>query len=156
MEKGGDVNISDIERLLGFMKGFVDHCHHQKEESYLFPALMVLGDRQIDEMVKVFTRDHARFHNLVQDLSRAMEGYKKGDERAKQKMLEALKDYIAVLSNHEAKETNVLFEIAENNLPEEVQKKMEKDFERVGLEHFGAGTPNQFHNMLEHLQQIYC
>lgn len=155
IEKGEDVSASDLESLLGFIKGFVDRCHHQKEESYLFPALMMLDDRQIEEMVKTLTYEHARFHNLVQDLDRALTGYKKGDARAKQKFTESLRDYTAVLGNHEAQETNVLFEMAKGSLPEDVQEKLRKDFERVELEHTRAGRHEQFYKMLNHMQQSY-
>lgn len=155
MEKGGDVSIPDLENLLGFMKWFVDRCHHKKEESYLFPALMELDNAEIKGMVKTFTNEHARCHNLVQELDRALTGYKKGDAKAKQKFIESLRDYISVLGNHEAQETNILFEMAKKRLSGETQEKMRKDFERVELEHIGVGTHNQFHNMLERLQQIY-
>lgn len=155
MEKGGNVNITDLENILGFMKWFVDRCHHKKEESYLFPALMELDNTEIKGMVKTLTNEHATFHNLVQDLDRALAGYKKGDTRATQKFIEGLRDYIPVLGNHEAQETNILFEMAKESLSGETQEKMRKDFERVESEHIGSGTHNQFNDMLERLQQIY-
>lgn len=155
MEKGQNVSVSDMDNLLGFMKGFVDHCHHEKEESYLFPALMVLDNPQVEGMVKTLTQDHGRFHILVQDLSRAMENYKKGDLRARQKIIETLKEYVAILADHEEKETTALFKLAEEYLTKEVQGQLEKDFERVELGHNSAGRHEQFQKMLDRIQQSY-
>ena len=33
----------DLEQLLDFFRGFVDHCHHSKEEQFLFPELVKRG-----------------------------------------------------------------------------------------------------------------
>ena len=155
LEKGGSVSADDLENLVAFMKGFVDKCHHKKEEGYLFPALMMFDNPRIEEMVKVLTQEHARLHNLVQDLDRALEGYKKEDPRAKQKFIASLKDYIVILTDHESMETTVLFEEVEKLLPDEVKERLFKDFNRVELEHVGAGRHEQFHQMLDKLNRVY-
>jgi hemerythrin-like domain-containing protein len=39
LEETGNLNKEHFEEILGFLKIFVDKCHHGKEEELLFPAL---------------------------------------------------------------------------------------------------------------------
>ena len=39
IEEKDERALEDLERLLDFFKGFVDECHHGKEEDVLFPEL---------------------------------------------------------------------------------------------------------------------
>ncbi len=155
MEKGGEVGMEDLDNLLAFMKSFVDRCHHQKEESYLFPALMELDIPEITEMVKKLTNEHGKLHLLAQEINSSLDGYKKGDPRAKEKLVGSLKEYIGLLSRHESEETDILFGKANDNLSEETQMRLEKDFKRIELEYIGAGRHEEFYKIIDNLHNHY-
>ena len=155
MENGQEVNAEDLESLIAFMKGFVDRCHHQKEESYLFPALMELNVPEINKMVKELTKEHARLHTLVQEIDNSVEGFKKKDPRVKEKLVGYLKEYIGILSHHESEETDDLFIKADGDLTEETWGKLEKAFNKVEMERVGMGRHEEFHKLLDTIQQHY-
>ncbi len=43
LEKGKELNVAHFKKILDFIKGFADKCHHGKEEDILFPDLIDHG-----------------------------------------------------------------------------------------------------------------
>ena len=52
------VAAGDISGFIGFLKEFVDKCHHGKEEGMLFPALVKAGASEWEASVPVLLSEH--------------------------------------------------------------------------------------------------
>lgn len=155
MERSDEVNLRDMENLLAFMKGYVDKCHHSKEDTYLFPALMEFNIPGIKEIIKKLTAEHARLHALVQELDRSFEGYKKGDQRMRMRLESILKEYVAILSAHEAWETDELFSLAEKYLPEDAQDRLRENFTTIELKNKDLGKYEELSQRVLIMQESY-
>lgn len=43
LESDGKIPLEDLERIVDFIRGFADRCHHGKEEDLLFKEMITAG-----------------------------------------------------------------------------------------------------------------
>jgi hemerythrin-like domain-containing protein len=83
------------------------------------------------------------------------EQLKAGDRKASSAIVENARNYIALLTQHIDKEDHILYPMADVHLSEERQKGLVEEFERVEREEIGVGKHEEFHQLLEHLREVY-
>ncbi|MDO8498486.1 MAG: hemerythrin domain-containing protein [bacterium] len=144
-----------LEEILEFFKVFVDKCHHKKEEGILFP--MITGAEIPEEkgLIGDLLRDHAILHEYVKVIDESFTGFKAGDQRNVERLMEAAKSYITLLTEHISKEDDILFELADQYLLREADERMMEQFEYIEINQLGSGKHKQFERMLERLEKIY-
>ena len=59
------------------------------------------------------------------------------------------------MEQHILKENNVLFLLAEKQLPEAKQSELAKGFETIEVQKICVGKHEEFHRMLENLERVY-
>jgi len=149
------VNPEHVEQLLEFFSIFVDTCHHGKEEELLFPALEQIGVSRDNGPIGVMLHEHRLGRTYVYGMKAAWSAYRKGDGKALKMFIQNANCYITLLSEHIHKEDAVLFPLAENNLPPEKQTEIYAGFEKIEIDKIGIGKHEEFHRLLEQLQEIY-
>jgi len=65
LEMGEQVNPLHLEAMVDFLITFVDKCHHGKEETLLFPALIKKGMSKKDGPVGVMLAEHASGREFI-------------------------------------------------------------------------------------------
>lgn len=155
LEAGGKVDPDHLEQALDFFRGFADRCHHLKEEMLLFPAMEKVGFPKEDGPIAVMLAEHTAGRNYVKQMSEGVSHYKSGDERSVSTIVKAANGYIELLTAHIDKENDVLFPMAEMRLPEEKQKELETEFDRVENEVIGVGKHEEYHRMIKNLKTIF-
>jgi hemerythrin-like domain-containing protein len=143
-----------FERILEFLKVFVDKCHHGKEEELLFPALAVAGVPQ-DGPIRVMLQEHELGRKYIRGMSDAFAGFAAGDPSASGGLVKSGQDYIALLRDHIEKENNVLFAMADRLLTAQMQDELLEGFEKIEEERIGVGKHEEFHHLLEKLSAAY-
>jgi len=149
------VNPEHVEQLLEFFSVFVDTCHHGKEEELLFPALEQIGVSKDNGPIGVMLHEHRLGRTYVNGMKAAWSAYRKGDGNALKMFIQNANHYITLLSEHIHKEDAVLFPLAENNLPREKQNEIYAGFEKIEAEKIGVGKHEEFHKLLDQLQEFY-
>ncbi len=147
--------VLDIEQLLGFFKVFVDLCHHGKEEKLLFPALEQIGVSREGGPIGVMLAEHDLGRINMSGMQSALGKIRSGDNRAAGALQKSAVAYIDLLRRHIDKEDNVLFQIAAAQLSDEKLTRLEIDFERLEKEEIGPGRHEEYHAMLDRLQEKY-
>jgi hemerythrin-like domain-containing protein len=155
LEAGEDIRPRHLEQSVEFIQVFADRCHHGKEEDLLFAAMEEVGFPRDRGPIGVMLAEHEQGRGYVRGLKAAVERYKAGDRRAISEMVSNARSYIALLSQHIDKEDNILYAMADAHLPNETQERLLGDFEKVELERIGAGRHEEFHHLLDELQQVY-
>ena len=156
IEKSGEIaDLQHIDQLLEFFKIFVDRCHHGKEEELLFPALENVGVSNKGGPIEVLLHEHQQGREYVQAMDKALAQFEKGDRKFVNEFLKTAGEYMNLLDQHIDKENNVLFPLAEKNLSELEQIKLWEGFEQIETEKIGVGKHEEFHRMLEKLENIY-
>jgi len=74
----------DLEQLMDFFRGFVDRCHHGKEEDVLFPELEKRGVLRDGGPIGVMLSEHAMGRRHIREIAEALarlRGHCKGSSR---------------------------------------------------------------------------
>jgi hemerythrin-like domain-containing protein len=99
--------------------------------------------------------EHDMGRGYVRGMSEAIAKYKAGDGKASSAIVGNARNYIALLTQHIDKEDNILYPMADVHLSEDKQKELLEEFERVERERIGVGKHEEFHELLDHLKQVY-
>ena len=149
MEKGKDVNRDDIRSLITFLREFADGCHHVKEESIFFPALMMDGMAFDEVPMRVMSYEHEQGRALLS----AMEAALGRNDNAE--FLMYAKRYQELLSEHLEKETWVLFEKADAILSDEDDEKIAANLEEYDTVTVGKVNHERWRRILSTLAARY-
>jgi hemerythrin-like domain-containing protein len=112
------------ERALEWLRAFADRNHHDKEERYLFPALVEAGVPSEGGPVGVMLAEHVEGRTLIQAM--------RTDDTAGR--AEAARRYVRLLRDHIDKENDVLFPLADAVLAERAQQALARAFASVEAE----------------------
>jgi hemerythrin-like domain-containing protein len=155
MEQGEKIPNDHLDSMLEFFSVFVDKCHHGKEEDFLFPAMEKAGVIRENGPIEVMFNEHTMGRSLMSRIGDAADDYKSGNTSLSDEFSSASTEYVALLTRHIDKENNVLFPMADDRLsPQEDQKLME-DFEKLEQDRIGPGKHEEFHHLLNRLEQQY-
>lgn len=153
IESGKSVEQEHLEKLVEFMRIFVDKCHHTKEEGHLFPEMVKREIPGTGELIDSLLKEHNQAREYVGRIEKAVSG--KEWNKTGSGIVENSRAYIQLLSPHVEKENNDLFPKADAYLDSGVQKELLDSFERVENEEIGAGKHEEFHMLLHGLKEIY-
>lgn len=145
----------DLELCIDFFRGFVDRCHHGKEEQFLLPALRDKGMGEEDELVASILDDHKAGRELIAAISNGLPGASQGKVGEKDKLVENVLAYGTLLTTHIGKEDNELFVRTANILDDEKRAALDEayaDFEHNTL---GPDYHNQYHRLADDLLVRY-
>ena len=152
LEHGEQVPADVFERSADFIRGFADKCHHAKEEKNLFPLLERRGiPRQ--GPIGVMLAEHAEGRRYAGGFADAISGHERGDEAARQAVIDNAKAYIGLLRAHILKEDHVLFPMADKALSDTDQSDLAERFEQVEAEEIGEGVHERYHGMIGELER---
>ena len=128
VEKSEQVDTTDIESLLHFLRVFGDDHHQTKEESALFPVSMLTEKGQHQHgPVNHMQFEHDQERSLVGGIAEALKT-KKGPD-----FVHFANQLCALLRNHIYKEEHILFEIVEGSLSPEQDAQVAGEFQKFDL-----------------------
>lgn len=145
-EDGQAPDPAQLGSILEFLRVFADACHHGKEEDVLFPALQQAGLPREGGPIGVMLHEHTLGRGHIRDMAAALAA---ADWRA---FMAAALAYVELLTQHIAKENQVLFVMAERLLGEQALADMREAFERIEAERIGPGRHEAFHALLDALE----
>jgi len=144
LERGQAVPKEHLEQVSEFLRGFVDKCHHGKEETALFPAMQAAGVPRDGGPIGAMLAEHETGRALVRQMAETGSFARTG------------RQYAALLRSHIEKENGVLFPLADKVLSGETQHRLEQEFERIEETVVGHGKHEQYHAMLRSLKALYA
>lgn len=144
----GDVHAGDPSRVLDFLSGFADKCHHAKEEGQLFPALVAAGVPREGGPVGVMLAEHVQGRGYIARMRQALAD---GDARA---YAQAAHAYAALLRQHILKEDHILYPMAEARLAAQ-DAALVAAYDALEEEVTGPGGHEAYHQLLEELAERY-
>ncbi|NLW43868.1 MAG: hemerythrin [Syntrophomonadaceae bacterium] len=149
------IDLEDVEQIIGFLKGFVDKCHHGKEEDLLFPELIRHGMPESGGPIGQMLYEHQTGRSFIADMEKAVRSLKNGQSDAARRLIDAGRKYRDLLVSHIEKEDQVLFKMADNLLDETVQNRLYEEFELLETERMGPGQHERYHELLNNLAAKY-
>ncbi len=151
LKQGEEVEKDHLDKILEFLRNFVDKCHHGKEEGILFPELTktAINLKTINELLA----EHKTGRDYIRGIAESLDKYKPGSPDAIHIAIN-MKDYIQLISGHIKKE-NELFKTAGNILSEKLQREVEEKFEDLEKNVIGEGKHEEYHGWIKELRSIY-
>jgi hemerythrin-like domain-containing protein len=140
----------DLAEFLGFLREFVDQCHHGKEEGLLFPAMTRAGLAEHGGFIDELLAEHVQGRALIQAMAQAGTPAINAAEFAT-----AATAYAEHLRAHIAKENDVLFPMAERLLDDPILAALAQGFAEHEERVMGAGRHAQLHALLHQLKAKY-
>jgi len=144
-----------LGQLLDFLKGFVDRCHHGKEEDVLFPELERRGVKRDGGPIGVMLMEHEAGRGHVRAMSEGLDRLRRGEADAVAVIRESARAYRDLLRAHIQKENDVLFPMADRLVPDDVAAKMVDQFDAIERDRVGEGKHEAYHAMLGRLKHLY-
>lgn len=145
----------DLEAILDFFTGFVDGCHHAKEEEHLFPELERRGVRRDGGPIGVMLSEHVLGRKSIAGMKEGLARLRSGEVGAVDAIRRHQSAYGEMLSAHIGKENNVLFPMAERFIPAAVADGLADRFEEFELVKVGPGKHEAYHALLDSLASRY-
>ncbi|MFI5378889.1 MAG: hemerythrin domain-containing protein [Tepidisphaerales bacterium] len=137
---GGGFEKDAFLDCIQFFRLFADACHHGKEEALLFPKLEARGIPRERGPIGVMLYEHQVGRDLVRRMADAIQSGENGNPTAGMQAVEAADQLVAHLSQHIAKEDNILFVMGERVLSEDDQQQLCTGFNEVGCRQFEGKT----------------
>ncbi|MCU0373205.1 MAG: hemerythrin domain-containing protein [Ignavibacteria bacterium] len=147
----GTYDKNDLEDILEFLKIFADKCHHGKEEGLLFPALEETGMKKEFGPIAVMLSEHVMGRGFIKQMDEALNSNPLNTAG----FADASENYIHLLRAHIQKENQILFPMGDRRLPESKQDELLKEFEKFENDVIGNGKHEEFHAMINKLQNKY-
>lgn len=144
-----------LGQLLDFFQGFVDRCHHAKEDGVLFPELERRGVPRAGGPIGVLLGEHDAGRGHVRELGESLARLRGGDAGAAATIRQRASTYRDMLQPHIRKENEVLFPMADRLIPAEVDAILTEQFEAIERERVGEGKHEAYHAMLHGLKEHY-
>jgi len=141
--------------LLEFFEGFVDKCHHSKEEDVLFPELERLGVARQGGPIGVMLSEHDAGRGHVRAIADNLKRLQAGDRAAATQITQHANAYSEMLRAHIDKENNVLFVMAARLIPADVDERLAGQFDVIERERVGEGKHEAYHALLHQLKDQY-
>jgi hemerythrin-like domain-containing protein len=151
--KGFDIN--DIEKIVDFLKTFADKCHHAKEETVLFPTLLIAGIHKENGPIGVILHEHAIGREIIKELNTGVERSRIDNNCYSELIASSLTNYVKLLQNHIQKEENILFPLVNKILNEQQQMEITLKFEKIEEKIIRRGAHEPYHEILEFLKIKY-
>lgn len=136
-----------------FIRGFGDGCHHAKEESVLFKALVANGLPEKGGPVGAMLAEHEQGRAFTRAMRAAAERLRDGDSAAAAEVIANARGYAALLRQHIQKEDRVLFPMANQVIPAGEHEAIFERFEKIEEEETGAGVHEKYEALAEKLEQ---
>ena len=134
-----DANVTHLQEVVALIRNFADGLHHAKEETLLFPLMEAKGFSRQEGPVAVMLMEHEQGRAFVRGIADQIQFYKSGQPGALNLLYANMRGYSELLSNHIAKENNILFRMANNSLTTEDQLWLMEQFSTIDAGS-GSGT----------------
>lgn len=151
LEAGEPVRPQFFTDAVRFIRGYADGTHHHKEEGVLFPAMQVHGVPVDGGPITVMLYEHERGREFTRGLDAAALRLASGDAGAARDVIVNVRRYAELLSQHIAKEDNVLFRIAERVLPGDAQDDVADAFAAIDAARPAGETRADYSALVEAL-----
>jgi hemerythrin-like domain-containing protein len=134
LDGGEDLDVPLLENVVEFLRIFADRCHHGKEETFLFPALIRRGVPSHGCPIGGLTMEHQKGRVMVGEFADAIRGYAAGEPPARDNLVKSLRALVALYPSHIWKEDYLLFPLAGKVLTPEDQQELMNKFDKVERE----------------------
>ena len=155
--KGQEINYSDFEKMIDFIKNYADIHHHGKEEKFLFAEMKdKLGRIGENLIIHGMLVEHEWGRLFISDLKEALLRVSEGDMDSKVDVIANAIGYVNHLERHIGKENLVIYPFAEKQLEQGIKDLVDQqtaEFEEVATKN---NIQSYYQELLTEMESKYC
>ena len=151
----GAFDYDGIADCVQFIRLYADALHHGKEEDLLFPELEQVGMSRQAGPIAVMLYEHEQGRAYAKAMADALPEARNGDDRARNRMVNAGLGYIDLIRGHILKEDNILFNMADQMIGASSCRSLCAAYEGVCQRQFEGCTVGQLEGILSQLRERY-
>lgn len=153
---GKEIDYSDFDKIIDFIKNYADKHHHEKEEVILFDKMVNEIGGPAEKLVKFgMLVEHNLGRLYIKDLEEALVRAKEGVEEGKLDVIANAVSYTQLLFRHIDKEDNVAYPFAKRELSLETMNRITMECKAFEEEKGRLGVQNKYIELLELLEEKY-
>jgi len=153
---GKDIDYTDFEKMIDFVRSYADNHHHGKEEKILFNRMIDEIGGPAEKLVRLgMYVEHDLGRLFMKDLEDALLAVKNGDNYAKVDVIANAISYTHLLNRHIDKEDNVAYPYAKRGLSSESLIKINNECDDFEKEMEKFGVQEKYIKLLESLERKY-
>ncbi|MHA1991610.1 MAG: hemerythrin domain-containing protein [Candidatus Hodarchaeales archaeon] len=153
LESGREISFEIFEKIINFIKIYVDNLHHGKEEKILFSSIKENKIHINQGLIDEIESEHVIGRDLVHKMNVELKKIQENKSSDFQKLVSFSRDYFFLLIQHIEKENLILFPEINENLSAEHRLDIEKNFEYVEKNEIGLELINQQLQFLDSQKQ---
>lgn len=153
IEHGEEISAENLKKASEFIRNFADNYHHGKEEDILFKTMEERGFPREGGPIAMMLVEHDEGRGYARAMAGGIEKYASGDSGAKKIIAENARNYAGLLAQHIQKEDSILYMMADNILPEALQRELLNRFDIVEKEKLGEGRRQYYVNLVDELEK---
>lgn len=151
---GKRIEDKTLRGIARFLSVFVEQCHQQKEEAYLFALLLKKGVPASGCPLAVLHNEHAKEQALIRQFGQAVEMYIESREASRGSLESTIHALVELFPGHIWKEDYMLLPMADKLLSPEEQEQLRQQFDHVESE-IGPEIHQQFERLADNLQPAH-
>lgn len=154
LESKPDFSLEPFDQTVEFIQTFADKFHHGKEEVILFKYMEQKGMSVDDGPIGVMLYEHTVARGFTDGMANAINKVRSGDNSAIPVLIKNASNYAELLSQHIAKENNILYPMGNRIFSDEEQESLRLEF-YVKNENLGKGTHERFQQLVVELETFF-
>lgn len=154
-EEDEDVPAEDLREMMRYLDVFVTQCHHAKEEQVLFPALEEAGLQREGGPLEIMSAEHELEGNFLAGMRDAVGRYERTDHEAAQAIAQYARDFAALLTRDMDQEDQLIYPLAEQQLPRTRQDQVVAQLDEVEIQVLGPARHEPYHQLAHALGERY-
>lgn len=126
---GKEVDYNFYSAVIEFIRKYADDVHHKKEEDILFKYMMEYLGEPAEKLIRSgMLTEHQMARYYVMELEKHLEEYRNNkNDKDKVQIIGYSISYVNLLRIHIEKENGAVYPFGENNLPEDIKKKVDEE-----------------------------
>jgi len=119
-----------FDRVLEFLDEYVQRYHSSKEEYVLFELLAQKRSEELVTQISSLKYQHERSRNQITEMIKSLNGYEKGNDIQRVRLVENLAAYISLLKMHLHWEDSIFYPVARKDISEEDEVLILENFKK--------------------------
>ena len=140
-----------IAQIIEFLKTYIDHSHHDKEEEVLFPALTECNVPWVEDTIHLLMDEHIIARRYMQAIESNLRDYIEGHAYAVENMATDMLNYVALEENHIKVENLALLPLADRILSKTKLQYISVDFNHIQKREIGQFKYLEYYILLRKL-----
>jgi len=145
------VDLFRFGQIIEFLKIYLDHCHNQKEEKVLFPALLGLKIPKINDTILKLLEDHIVARTYVTVIETGFNRFLSGQSLSMQSLPKSIDNFCSLVRDHLYVEEKTIFPLVEKSLDAKQQENIAGGFAYIQDHEVGHEKCEEYYILLSRL-----